>query len=341
MNCVFITKIPGTDRPYYYVPLFKKFQENWSTLDKTKYKDGLAGNKIPQKLLKKVGETNAKVHEFLCSILPRDDYKELLELCQIFLGTMDVEKVKFYKPGAFHHARWMSKAIYTLKIYIFRDIYELDTQLKKNLLDICLFIVFIYVPFWFAVPRAALSPNLDLQFLKVVYQYRTIDKKISEAVLHKLKNHLWYLNSETAALSFFDPNVPASIKNKMVIALKNCEDSEFDSFKRYIISTDGEIKNLENIDFFINSNSLKIFDRFDISKDFLETNADTWISNDIYLNGLAIVNNLQVVNYVAERAVQLTQDYINRLTTQEGQKQYLIQVVCEYRAKYLVQLKNV
>ncbi|CAD6233740.1 GSCOCG00012293001-RA-CDS, partial [Cotesia congregata] len=64
-----------------------------------------------------------------------------------------------------------------------------------------------------------LSPNLDLQFLKVVYQYRTIDKKISEAVLHKFKNHLWYLNSATAALAFFDPNVSANIKNKMVIAL--------------------------------------------------------------------------------------------------------------------------
>lgn len=160
--------------------------------------------------------------------------------------------------------------------------------------------------------------------------------------MHKFKNHLWYLNSETAALAFFDPNVSANIKNKMVIALKNCEDSEFDSSKRYIINTDSEIKNLEkkDIDFFINSNTLKFFDRFDISKDFLETNADTWICNDNYLNGLAIVNNLQVINDVAERAVQLTQDYINRLTTQEDQKQYLIQVVSEYRAKYSTATKE-
>ena len=71
--------------------------------------------------------------------MPRDDYKELLELCQIFLGTMDTKKVKFDKPGAFHHARWMSKANYSLKIYIFRDIFELDDETRKSLLDICLF----------------------------------------------------------------------------------------------------------------------------------------------------------------------------------------------------------
>lgn len=106
----------------------------------------------------KVGETNAQVQEFLNSILPRNDYKGLLKLCQIFLGTMDDEKIKFYKPGAFHHARWMSKAIYTIKIYIFRDIYKLDTELKKKSIRY----LFIYVPFWLTVPRAALSPNLDL-----------------------------------------------------------------------------------------------------------------------------------------------------------------------------------
>nr|CCQ71357.1 hypothetical protein CcPL6.029 [Cotesia congregata] len=314
--CVFTTKIPGTERP--------------------NYKNGLVGNKIPRKLMGKVEETNNKIENFLGTTLPRDDYKELLELCQIFLGTIDTKKVYFHKPGAFHHARWMSKAIYSLKIYIFRDILDIDDETKKNLLDICLFIVFIYVPFWFEAPLAALAPNQDLRFLKAVYQYKTINKQISEAVLNKFKNHLWYLNGETAALSFFDENISFSIKRKMVKALENNENQDFDSSKRYGIHTISEIVNLQkkDIDFFINSDSLQFFERFNIDKNFLKLDVETWADNNDYLEGLRIVKNLQVVNDVAERAIKLTQEYINILTTREDQKQYLIQVVSEYKKKY-------
>ena len=173
----------------------------------------------------------------------------------------DTKKVKFYNLGWFHHARWMSKVIYSLKIYIFRDIFELDDEIKK-LLDICLFIVFIYVPFWFEAPLAVLAPNQDLRFLKAVYQYKTIDKQISEAVLHKFKNHLWYLNSETGALSFFDQNISSSTKRKMIKALERNENEDFDSFKRYKINTISEIASLQkkDIDYFINSESLRLFD---------------------------------------------------------------------------------
>lgn len=303
LNCVFVTKIPGTDGPN--VPLFKKFQENWNQVDQTKCKNGLTGNKIPKKLFTKVGKTNETIKNFLSEILPRDDYKELLELCQIFLGTMETDKIKFYKPGAFHHARWMSKAIYSLKIYIFRDIFEVDPEIQRSLFYICLFIVFVYVPFWFTVPLAASAPSQDLNFVKTVYQYKTIDKKLSEAVLHKFKNHLWYLNAEADALAFFDPTIPIPMKRKMIAALKCHENMDFDSPKRYVVNSDSEIINIQkkDIDFFINSNSRKFFDRFNINKNFLEFDVETWSTDDDYLEGLNVVNNLQVVNDVAERAV--------------------------------------
>ncbi|XP_017475163.1 PREDICTED: uncharacterized protein LOC108365609 [Rhagoletis zephyria] len=249
---------------------------------------------------------------------------------------MEADSVKFYKPGAFHHVRWMSKAIYSLKIYIFRDIFEVDRALQQSLLDICLFIVFVYVPFRFTAPLAASAPYQDLNFVKTVHQYKTIDKKLSEAVLHKFKNHLWYLNAEAAALAFFDPNIPIFMKHKMIEALKCHEDMDFDYPKRYVVNSDSEIINLQKRDiyFFINSNSSKYFDPFNINKKFLECDVEKWSTNDDYLEGLDIVNNLQVINDVAERAVQLTQDYINILTTKEDQKHYLIQVVREYKDTY-------
>ena len=48
--------------------------------------------------------------------MPREDYKELLELLIInFSGA--VTFFCFKMSGADHHARWMSKVIYNLKIF--------------------------------------------------------------------------------------------------------------------------------------------------------------------------------------------------------------------------------
>lgn len=52
----------------------------------------------------------------------RKDYQEFLDLALIFFG-MDVINGKAYifrPPNAHHHARWMAKVIYALKMYLFR-----------------------------------------------------------------------------------------------------------------------------------------------------------------------------------------------------------------------------
>jgi len=55
----------------------------------------------------------------------RENYRDFLELIIIFLGKTPVrasgEDFQIRAPGAMHHARWMSKAIYSLKMYILRD----------------------------------------------------------------------------------------------------------------------------------------------------------------------------------------------------------------------------
>ena len=55
---------------------------------------------------------------------PKEDYKELLELLIITLGGK-VIGFCFKMPGADHHARWMSKIIYNLKIFLLSKIFEI------------------------------------------------------------------------------------------------------------------------------------------------------------------------------------------------------------------------
>lgn len=64
----------------------------------------------------------------------RHDYRELLELCLLFLGEQippsESRSVTFRRPGPMHHARWMSNAIYSLKMFLFRDQIHLSEAQK-------------------------------------------------------------------------------------------------------------------------------------------------------------------------------------------------------------------
>ena len=86
-------------------------------------------------------------------------------MCRIFLG-LDVGDTVFYKPGAYHHARWMSKTNYALKMYIFRKQFELSKYEMDSLYKICIFIVFVYVKYWVSVPSSIAAPNEDCKFIK-------------------------------------------------------------------------------------------------------------------------------------------------------------------------------
>ena len=327
----FAQKLPGTNGPN--VLLFKRFHDSWEEIDKSKYNNGLTD--IDPNLLGKVDEVAGFVDTCLKQSLPRDDYKELLLLSKIFLGK-SCAKVKFYKPGAYHHARWMAKAIYSIKIYLFREQFQLTCREKCGLLSICLFVIFVYITNWFTAPLAIKAPINDLQFLKKLYDYKNVDQQIAEAILRKIKNHLWYLNPEICTISFFDEEISVGMKLKMLDAVKCNEETTSEIPKRFFINNVDDLENLndKNLDYFMNSNSLHLLDRFQINRNFLNVDVQEWPQNEDYLKGLKIFKTLRVVNDTAERGVHLTEEYINLLTKDEAQKQYLLQVVSEYKKQY-------
>lgn len=109
---------------------------------------------------------------------------------------------------------------------------KLSAEDEKNLQEISLFIVFVYVlhVYWYSSPLAAAAPNQDFEFIQSVYDYRSIDKNLSNAVLEKFRNHLWYLSPEVTA---FDNNISLRVRQKMVKALK-VSNEPFDIPKRFI-----------------------------------------------------------------------------------------------------------
>ncbi|XP_044581530.1 uncharacterized protein LOC123263057 [Cotesia glomerata] len=145
---------------------------------------------------------------------PRDDYKELLELSLIFLGEKPKDNFTFKNPGPIHHARWMSKAIYSLKIFLFREEFNLTKQEINGLRQVCIFLVKIYLKAWFTAPCTILAPHNDLIFMQDLIEYKTVDSDVSKAACSKMINHLWYLSEQLAIISLFDDNVPLLVKQK-------------------------------------------------------------------------------------------------------------------------------
>lgn len=331
LRCVFECKLSKTTSPN--VPIFKRFRDDWNKIDQLTFRSGIEDERVKSVVTSDhVERIVSFANDTLKAAQPRDDYKELLHLTLLFLGHRPHKKVLFNYPGAFHHARWMSKANYSLKMYLFRDQFSMSSEELEGIRETCIFIVMLYVEAWFTCPKAILAPNHDLQFLKKLYRYKDIDESISNVAVDKFSNHLWYLNAETTALSFFDDQIPLPIKRKMVAEL-NPYDEVNDMYPRKFQLNLKDIEHFCNyeIDSFVTPQTRSFFARFEIDEEFLKLDPSMWPENDSFQNGSNIAKKLKIVNDAAERGVSLFTDYNQILSKDEDQKQCILQIVSEYR----------
>ncbi|XP_050541892.1 uncharacterized protein LOC126905840 [Daktulosphaira vitifoliae] len=324
---VFNKLMPETNGPD--VSLFKRFSNNWKNINKDLYCSMLTDDVVLEKLAPDIGTISQFCENKLKLNHPRDDYKELLELCLLFIGKECSKKLSFHPPGAIHRARWMAKIMYCLKIYMFRTQFKLTVSELKSIQLFNTFVLKIYIKYWFESSYATKAPNNDFNLIKDLKQYNTIDESISEVALKAFSGHLWYLNEMIAGLSFFNEDLSTDDKNKMVQSLS--KKGEINPKKRIEIAT---IKENEGAYQFITANTRKLFSALDINQDFLNDDPNTWYRNSNYNSAKTKVQSLFVVNDPAERGVALMTHFNNCLTNDEEQRQYLLQVVEKHRNEY-------
>ena len=68
-------------------------------------------------------------------------------------------------PGAMHQTRWMAKAIYGLKVLMFRSQLKLTMRETKVLRLLNLFLTFVYTKPWFRVPIVLQRSTQRLELL--------------------------------------------------------------------------------------------------------------------------------------------------------------------------------
>ncbi|KAG0727364.1 hypothetical protein GWK47_034819 [Chionoecetes opilio] len=113
----------------------------------------------------------------------------------------------------------MAKAIYALKIFMFRHQLDLTTREEGGLRRLCLFIFLAYVKQWNEAMVSNRAPLNDLEFLRLLEAYP--DKEVSHTASTALNRHLWYLSEDLVGLDFFDDHIPKVTKLKMVQQLQS------------------------------------------------------------------------------------------------------------------------
>jgi len=142
---------------------------------------------------------------------------------------------------------------------------------------------------------------------------------------------LWYLTHEAVALAFFDTNISVATKRKMIINLNNKIDSNGKIKRLNLKESEIPVFVKNEIEFFVSSETLDFFKIFNLDTEFLLNDPSTWKENSSYQRALQMVSKLRVVNDTAERGIKLIEDYNSVLTTNEEQKQFVLQIVSDYR----------
>lgn len=302
------------------IPIFKRFKAAWQYIRQDNYQP--------------LGEIPNPGEDFKLSAInvlsvalksknqPRDDYMELIELALLALGHTPA-KVHWRAPGAVHHARWMAKLIYGIKIYLFRNDggFETTQREKGQLERFVKFGALIYVKYWFQAPMASNAPWSDLSLWNDMKRYQDIDPEITEIVKNAFKSHLWYLSDELVGLSLFSKQV--SIEDKVAIVEKmKCEPAD-----RKVRGNSTLLTNQAVLADFASKRSMQLFEKLSINSSFLAKHPNEWSNDEEYCIGKRIINNLKVVNDVAERGVKLFEEFNKLLTYDEEEKQLLLQVV--------------
>ena len=328
--------------------LFGKFKESWNTImvngidiDKLATFDYVNSPKI-------VVENAKKSLAFLQTHLDkntfqREDYRELCQLAVVYLGGT-VQNFSFQLPGAIHHARFMAKCLYYLKMLLVST--QTDIFHQKEIKEIQImgeFVGVFYSVFWFKSPMAVSAPALDLGLVATMREYRKINPEISDACLQSLSRHEWYLTEELCPLSLADTDLSDSVRKciademvcvgrqegEFIIGKPKFPEVQTEEFWRDVDPEDV----LMGLGKLVGVRSWSLFNMLGLSSSdtqWLNEEVVEWEKDSGYNEFSHIVKGLSVVNDTAERGVKLIQDFVDS-TPDETYRQDIMMAVSDHR----------
>lgn len=222
----------------------------------------------------------------------------------------------------------MSRVSSSIRLFLFRHQYKLSASIQNGLRDFCCFCIKVYVKYWFTCENPLSAARNDLHMLKDIKGYHTVHSKISQVALTTMMRHLWYLGEINIGFAFFDDEINISTKTKMIASLKSNSISKGNKIRSKL--QEKNVKKAELWDF-ISVNTMVFFEILNVNTDFLRVAPKNWKELKSYKEDYERLKNIKVVNDLAERCVSLMSEFNNSITSNEDQKQYLLQVVEQHR----------
>nr|XP_047126051.1 uncharacterized protein LOC124807758 [Hydra vulgaris] len=118
------------------------------------------------------------------------------------------EQYRIRNPGPLHHARFMAKGIYFLKMYLNLDnIPSLTDFERKEINDMAFFTAVFYTDWFIRAEIPAIAPYQDMKALWQMMIYSKFNPDQSNPVIESLKRHTWYIDPFIVVMSLADKNV--------------------------------------------------------------------------------------------------------------------------------------
>jgi len=296
-----------------------------------------------------IGECRDNVLKLALSELPtpRDDYKEFIELCVVFLdGEVAERQMTFKKPGALHKARWMAKVIYSIKICLFeQQIKHLPRgtittlQQVSKVRDFVNFVTLIYSTWWFTTNSVEDAPWNDLNLYKSLLKYEAVHPQIASSAIRAFQSHLWYLTAEFVPVALWSKKVSGDARRDLadkLLAIK--PDAVLLSPQQRFGLGFGKPRFPTSITLtttladLITPDSWYVFHLLQLDPQFLMEDVAAWSNSVAYQSSLINLRALNVVNDCAERGVKLSSDFLSSAKDEEHY-QNVLQVVEQDRKR--------
>jgi len=270
------------------------------------------------------------------SYIPRDDYAELLDLVLFYLKKESFDTFRFKQPGSQHRARWMSSAIYTMKMLLLQTQLKLGPKLLYSLQLFGYFVAVIYAPSWFKAPVAREAAVNDLKLYKSLlsHQKKEVFRDMSVAAISALQRHLWYLCEELIPFALCSSHLHDHTKEALASKLFRVYQQFFKTTlfpQKPLFPSISESTKIENL---VGERSVIIFQRFKFSVDdvqFLRYSSAKWDDFESFRKFKGLVSTLHVTNDLAERGIKILEDYKEILTEDAEQRQLILHCVEQSR----------
>ena len=306
--------------------------------------------------------------ELLQNTFPRGDYRELCELINFVLGGEAVRiqagevfrEFHLQQPGAYHHARFMGKSLYILKLYVLSLAYNRITARQIRALErLVRYIITLYGRYFLTASLSSAAPRHDLQLWYDLQMYRRVDAEVANKALASVKKHLWYLAPELVVLALFDDGLSLDEKGIMAVTLVNTPKPEvFELGKPAQPAFRPVLEKLEDgkppLAVFITERSWLLFDKardyLDLTRlpvnnphlaeapviadelAWLKEDPAVWTDYEEYMRLSKWVRQLQVTNDAAERAVKNAQEVAD-LTRDPAHRENVVLVMNDHRGR--------